>query len=360
MKAIEYYITSCLDEIQLDGELKPFVHFGITSEDINSMAYINLLRDSIQDVYIPTLTSVINIIDNFSETHRDLIMLSKTHGQNATPTTFGYQMKVFTERLVIQKKTLRKKNYRAKFGGATGGLNAHYLIYPDIEWDKLLTNWLLVKYKIHRNIFTTQVDHNDIYSEIFDIIKRINTILLDLVKDIWLYISNGYIKQLSKDLEVGSSTMPHKVNPINFENAEGNLKLSSNLCNFLSDNLPQSRLQRDLSNSTIFRNIFQPIGYSIIAMNSINQGFSKIEPNHTIIKSELFKSWEIISEPIVYQLKVWGIPDAYNKLKSITRNKNIDREALFNWIDSQEYLNTDQKNKLKTFSPQSYIPFKCV
>ena len=364
IKAIEYFLIKKYPR-KNDNPLKikesNFIHFGLTSDDINSTAYILLFRSAIFDEFIPKLSLLINKIQEFSINNEQIFMISKTHGQNATPTSLGYQIQVFVERLNIQKKKLEKLNKKqtVKFGGATGGLNVHYYCYPEIKWNEILTNWCKIKFNLIRNTFTTQVDHNDNYSEILDLIKRINVILLDFSRDIWLYISLDYIIQKPKEEEIGSSTMPHKINPIDFENAEGNLKISISQCNFLSENLGISRLQRDLSNSTIFRNVFQPIGYSLIAFDSLINGISKIEPNFIKLENDLKSCWELIAEPIVCQLKVWGIPDSYSKLKEITRrNKKITEEELKEWIETRDYLSIEQKDKLKELRPENYKPFK--
>ena len=357
IKAVEYFLIGRFKEFGVSHS--NFIHFGLTSADINSISYISLFKSAILSVYIPKLNLVYKTLLDFSHTYEKTFMVTKTHGQNATPSSLGYQIQVFNERIYNQIKQLKKKKYNCKIGGATGGLNSHYLIFPDVNWNKELSIWCTTVLGLTRNTFTSQVDHNEIYAEILSFVSRIAVILLDLVRDIWMYISMGYIKQKVVKTEVGSSTMPHKINPIDFENAEGNLKLCISLCNFFSDQLPVSRLQRDLSNSTLFRNIFQPLAYSLISFDSIVKGFSKLEPDVELINSVLEDSWELLAEPIVCQLKVWGIEDSYSKLKDLTRsNEKITREKLHSWIENSDFLTNEQKEKLKQFKPENYIPFQ--
>ncbi len=281
-------------------------------------------------------------------------MISKTHGQCAVTTSIGKELLVFHSRLSIQILKLEEIKYTSKFGGAVGNLNAHYFCFEDIDWDEIMDSFLLEEFKITRNKYTTQIDHYDNLCEIFDIIRRINVILLDLNQDIWLYISNNYFKLKINPLEIGSSTMPHKVNPINFENSEGNLHLANSLLNMFSNKLPVSRLQRDLTDSTISRNFGSALGYSMISYNSLLKGLDKLEINRKCISQDLDDNWAILMEPIQCLMKTENIKDSYEIIKVISRGKHISKETYLE-IVSDLPLSTENKNKLIELTPQTYI-----
>ena len=364
VKAVEVFVADLAEEF-LGPDIRNFVHFGLTSEDINSVSYTSLLKGAVVDVLQPTLDQLQTQLYHLGVTHKDQICLAKTHGQPATPISFGGQYLVFHSRIQRQLKLLQGVKYTCKFGGATGGLNAHYLSYPQIDWNDRLSDWIEETFELKRSTFTTQVDHNDHFAEVLDLFKRISVILLDFCVDQWLYISMNYLTQKVVATEVGSSAMPHKVNPIDFENAEGNLKVAIGLLETLSRELPRSRLQRDLSNSTVTRNIGSALGYFHIALQSILKGLSKIQVNSDQMQKDLSETPLIIAEAIQTLLRKWGIKDPYNRVKEFTRNTqkvNSEQssessiEIITDWIDTQSDLSTEQKEQLKTLRPNKYVP----
>lgn len=353
VKAVEYFLRNKINKEQ--PEICNYIHFALTSQDINSSANMLSIKNSITDVIKPTIFNITKHLQNLVLEWQDITFLSMTHGQPASPSKLGKEFKVFLNRLDVQINELDKVNYTTKFGGAIGNFNAHKLSYPDIDWVAFADNFI-ESIGLIRNRYTTQIDHYDNYSIIFDILKRINVILIDLCQDIWLYISRNIIKQKIIKGEVGSSTMPHKVNPIDFENAEGNLYIANSLFEVFSRKLPVSRMQRDLTDSTILRNIGCAFGYSLIAYKSIIKGIKKIDANTDIIKEELYANYVIIAEGIQTKLKVFGIEDSYEKLKDITRN-NLDiinlKENLINFIIGLDISN-EQKQELLAITPENY------
>ena len=325
IKALEYYIKSKLEKNGTLIYYNEFIHFGLTSQDINSVTNTLSIKRVVNDVILSKLATLLNTFNIYSDTWKNVYMISKTHGQPAVTTSMGKEFKVYKSRLKIQFDKLNNIVYTTKFGGAVGNLNAHYLCYPEYNWDKLFDEFLKNKYDIKRNQLTTQVDHYDNLCEIFDIIKRINTILLDFVQDVWLYISNEYFKLKSVQHEIGSSTMPHKINPINFENAEGNVYMANSILSMFSNKLPVSRLQRDLTDSTICRNIGVALSHSLIAYNSIFKGLNKLEINNDKIKEDLDNNWSILAEAIQCVMKTEMIPQSYEIIKGLTRGKPIDK-----------------------------------
>ena len=353
LKAVEYFIKEKFKKLGID-EYKEFVHYGLTSQDINNTAVPLMLKDCLKKSIIPSIKILLKSIRNKYKRFKNIPMLSRTHGQPASPTTFGKEFQVFHERIKVQLDSLSKIPNNGKFGGATGNLNAHYVAYPKINWDsfsdKFLKNIGLIRSKP-----TTQIEHYDNMAAIFHCLSRINTILIDFSRDIWHYISINYIKQKVNKNEVGSSAMPHKVNPIDFENGEGNLMMANKIFQFLSEKLPISRLQRDLTDSTVSRNIGIPISHTKIALNSLLKGLEKIDVNKKEIESDLENNWSIISEAIQTILRREKVPNPYEKLKQITRgNSKIDKKLYLEFIDKLPVSNKVKK-ELKNISPKNYL-----
>ena len=355
VKAVEYYIKEKLDEIHFN-KYKEYVHFGLTSQDINSVCYVIQMRNFIVDIFRPLIVNTIDALNKIIQKNQTTIMLSRTHGQIASPTTVAKEFLVYKTKLTyhLQEFEDEKFQYNTKFGGAVGNLNAHYLAYPKINWGQKLEEFLSL-FNLGRHKYTTQIDNYDYYSIIFDQVKRIQTILLDLCQDIWLYISMDYFILKKKQGEIGSSTMPHKINPINFENAEGNFQLSNTLLEFLSRKLPVSRLQRDLTDSTILRNLGTAFGYGIVGLKSLHKGLEKLEVNQEKIAKDLNNHWEVIFEGIQTVLRRENIKNAYELSKIfIENNKNPSKEEIHEFIEG---LNISQEIKLelKQITPQNYI-----
>ena len=353
VKAVEYFLKECFDRMELK-EFKEFIHFGLTSQDINNTAVPLSLKDALNDVYHPLTTDAVNSLNNLSAQWKSVAMLSKTHGQPATPTLMGKEIKVFTERLSIQLNQLKDLPFPAKFGGTVGNFNAHHAAYPKVDWIKFGNHLVNHVLGLSRTQTTTQIEHYDNLAAIFDCLKRINTILLDLTKDIWAYISMDYFKQKIKETEVSSSTMPHKINPIDFENAEGNLGVANALFEHLSAKLPVSRLQRDLTDSTVLRNIGVPLAHTIIALESLIKGLGKLLLNEETIKKDLDNNWSIVAEAIQTILRREGYPKPYEVLKDLTRtHKKITKESINDFIDKLE-IGEEVKKELKKISPSNY------
>ncbi len=352
VKAVEYFIKEQFDSLGL-SEYKEFIHFGLTSQDINNTA----IPLSFKDAMVPFL-EVLNknneLIHEFAAKWKDIPMLARTHGQPASPTTLGKELLVFHERINKQLDLLKQVPYPAKFGGATGNFNAHYCAYPDIDWNAFANEFVNDRLGLSRSYPTTQIEHFDNLAAIFDNLKRINTILIDLCRDVWQYISMGYFSQKIREGEVGSSAMPHKVNPIDFENAEGNLGIANAIFEFLSAKLPISRLQRDLTDSTVLRNIGMPLAHSLIALQSLNKGMMKLQINKESIANDLEDNWAVVAEAIQTILRREGYPKPYEALKNLTRkNEKITEEKIMSFIDT---LNVDDniKVELKAISPTNY------
>jgi len=361
VKALEYYLREKISAIlseQISTQTIPhaieFIHFGLTSQDINNTAFPLMLKDGLENIYKPLLNNLLELLKSLSEQYKNVPMLAHTHGQPASPTSMGKEIYVFYERLPKQYQQLNKLSYPAKFGGATGNFNAHFAALPDIDWVKFANQFVDKKLGLSRNQTTTQIDHYDDLAAIFDNLRRINVILIDLCRDIWLYISMEYFTQKINPDEVGSSAMPHKINPIDFENAEGNLGFANAIYDHLSNKLPISRLQRDLSDSTVLRNIGVPIAHSVLSLHSLLKGLSRLELNTNKIHSELADNWTIVAEAIQTILRHNGYPDPYNALKKLTRtNQKITQEIIHQFIDS---LNVPPKTKqqLKNITPLNY------
>ena len=353
VKAVEYFLKEKFDELGLHG-FREFIHFGLTSQDINNTALPCSLKDAWVDVLQPVLDEVVETLNEQAVQWKDVPMLARTHGQPASPTSLGKEIFVFVERLKKQKNLLETIPFSAKFGGAIGNFNAHYVAYPEIDWigfgDHLINQVL----GLERSRVTTQIEHYDNLAAFCDNLKRINTILIDLNRDIWSYISMNYFKQKIKDDEVGSSAMPHKVNPIDFENSEGNLGVANAVFEHLSAKLPVSRLQRDLTDSTVTRNIGVPLAHTLIAFKSLLKGLDKLILNSEAIHDDLQDNWAVVGEAIQTVLRREGYPEPYEALKELTRtNLRIDHKAIVKFIES---LNVDQtvKKELKKITPQNY------
>ena len=353
LKAVEYFIKEKFKKLGID-EYKEFVHYGLTSQDINNTAVPLMLKDCLKKSIIPSIKILLKSIRNKSKRFKNIAMVSRTHGQPASPTTFGKEFQVFHERIKVQLDSLNKIPNNGKFGGASGNLNAHYVSYPKINWDTF-SDKFLKKIGLIRSKPTTQIEHYDNMAAIFHCLSRINTILIDFSRDIWHYISINYLKQKVNKNEVGSSAMPHKVNPIDFENGEGNLMMANKIFQFLSEKLPISRLQRDLTDSTVSRNIGIPISHTKIALNSLLKGLEKIDVNKKEIESDLENNWSIISEAIQTILRREKVPNPYEKLKQITRgNSKIDKKLYLEFIDKLP-VNNKVKKELKNISPKNYL-----
>jgi adenylosuccinate lyase len=354
VKAVEYFIK---DKMTLEGfgSEKEFIHFGLTSQDINNTAVPMSILDSLNDVFTPLISELIKDLQNLADQWKHVPMLAKTHGQPASPTRLGKELFVFVERLNQQKEILISCKHAGKFGGATGNFNAHHVAYPSIKWVDFANNFLSTKLKIQRSQTTTQIEHYDHLSALFDAVKRINTIIIDLNRDIWTYISMDYFKQKIKKGEIGSSAMPHKVNPIDFENSEGNLGLANAIFEHLSAKLPISRLQRDLTDSTVLRNVGVPFSHSIIAIKSTLKGLNKLLLNKSAIDKDLDNNWAVVAEAIQTILRREGVENPYEMLKDLTRkNEKITKESMGEFIENLKVSN-DLKNELLKISPFNYV-----
>lgn len=358
VKAVEYYIKDRLKNSSLKDSIE-WVHFATTSEDTNNIAYALMLSDSLDKVIIPEIKKIILNLESLAVQYSNLSMLSRTHGQSASPTTFGKEMRVFSSRLNKQLNLLINTKIQAKLNGATGNWNAHIAAYPKVDWmnfsKKFIENFNKNRnQKLEANLITTQIECHDSYVTVFDTLRRINTILIDFNQDIWRYISDGWVGQTPKKGEIGSSTMPHKINPIDFENSEGNLGLANVLFEFFARKLPVSRLQRDLSDSTVERSFGVALGYSFLAYTSLLKGLSKVKVNEFIIKNELSAHPEVLAEAIQTVLRREKYPIPYETLKELTRGKEITIEDFSNFIDGLK-LPTNVKKELKKLNPSSYI-----
>ena len=353
VKAVEYYIKKEFDKLQLQ-EYKEFIHFGLTSQDINNTAIPLSVKNAVHEVYLPELENVIQLLEGMVIEYKDIPLLARTHGQPASPTRLGKEFDVFVQRLNIQKAMLLQIPNGAKFSGATGNFNAHKVAYPDIDWKAFGTNFVESALGLNYSFPTTQIEHYDSFAALCDNMKRINTILIDLNRDLWQYISMDYFKQQIKEGEVGSSAMPHKVNPIDFENSEGNLGIANAVFEFLSSKLPISRLQRDLTDSTVLRNIGVHFGHSLIGLKSTLKGLGKLLVNTTKIEDDLNANWAVVAEAIQTILRKEGYPNPYEALKELTRtNSIINREAIQQFISGLD-VEDSLKDKLKTITPFNY------
>jgi adenylosuccinate lyase len=353
VKAVEYFIKEQFDKLELEA-YKEFIHFGLTSQDINNTAIPLSVKDALEKIYYPELELLVKSLNQMVDEWRDVSMLAKTHGQPASPTRLGKEIMVFVNRLNQQIALLRSTPNSAKFGGATGNFNAHSVAYPLIDWKKFGNKFVNQRLGLEREQWTTQISNYDNLAAQFDAMKRINTILIDLCRDIWTYVSMEYFKQRIKKGEVGSSAMPHKVNPIDFENAEGNLAIANAVLEFLANKLPVSRLQRDLTDSTVLRNVGVPFAHTIIATQSIQKGLGKLLLNETAIYRDLDNSWAVVAEGIQTILRRESYPSPYEALKALTRtNEGINERSIKEFIET---LNISQslKEELKRITPRNY------
>ena len=357
VKAVEYFIKRRFDNLGIQ-DYKEFVHFGLTSQDINNTSVPLTLKECHENTYLPMMQTVIALIEEKAYEWKDIPMLAHTHGQPASPTTLGKEMMVFVYRLKRQMEYFNTIPFSAKFGGSTGNLNAHIVAYPEIDWVEFANNFVANHLGLERLQYTTQIENYDNMAAYYDNCKRINVILIDFCRDIWSYVSMEYFKQRIKEGEVGSSAMPHKVNPIDFENAEGNLGLANAIFEHLSHKLPISRLQRDLTDSTVSRNVGVPIAHSLIALKSIEKGIGKLLLNETAIERDLENNWPVVAEAIQTILRSIGYPNPYETLKNLTRtNTKVDGEAIANFIDTLE-VDDAMKARLKAITPHNYLGIK--
>jgi len=356
IKAIEYFLKERFFQSGW-GKWSEFIHFGLTSQDINNTAIPLSIKDALINVYFPILYELRETLANLAEEWKEIPMLGRTHGQPASPTRLGKEIQVFISRIDGQTKYFGQIPFSAKFGGATGNFNAHKVAYPDIDWISFANNFVNEELGLQRSHPTTQIEHYDNLAALFDNMRRINTILIDMSRDIWTYISMDYFSQKIKKGEIGSSAMPHKVNPIDFENGEGNLGYANAIFEHLSMKLPVSRLQRDLTDSTVLRNVGVPIGHSILAFNSILKGLNKLIVNRDRIKSDLENNWAVVAEAIQTILRREGYPNPYEALLELTRtNQKITSESIMKFIDNLD-LRDEIKEELKAISPLNYTGF---
>ena len=357
VKAVEYFVKQAFDELSLEP-YKEFIHFGLTSQDINNTAIPLMLKHAFLQVYMPVLNKLILKIEDLAKLWQDVPMLARTHGQPASPTRLGKEINVFAVRLKEQLHLLEQVPFAGKFGGATGNFNAHKVAYPSMDWKQFGTDFVELNLGLKHSYPTTQIEHYDHMAAFFDALKRINTILMDLDRDMWSYVSMDYFKQKIKEGEIGSSAMPHKVNPIDFENSEGNLGLANAMFEHLSAKLPISRLQRDLTDSTVLRNIGVPMGHTIIAFESSIKGLDKLLLNESKFAQDLENNWAVVAEAIQTILRREAYPNPYEALKDLTRtNQVINKDSIHAFIET---LEVDQaiKDELKTISPSNYLGIK--
>lgn len=353
VKAVEYFIKRELENLKLD-KLKEWVHFGLTSQDINNTAIPLFWKESLENEYFPSIATLVLQLKKMAVAWKDIPLLARTHGQPASPTRLGKEIMVFAERLEQQLQLLQSIPYSCKFGGATGNFNAHYVAYPKRDWIKFANEFCSNALGLQRQQYTTQIEHYDNFAAHFDGIKRINTILIDFCRDIWTYISMEYFKQKVKKGEVGSSAMPHKVNPIDFENAEGNLGVANALFEHLSAKLPISRLQRDLTDSTVLRNVGVPFAHTVLALKSIDKGIGKLLLNESKIREDLDHNWAVVAEAIQTILRRENYPNPYEALKELTRGaENINKKTIHKFIDTLG-ISASLKKELKAITPMNY------
>ena len=353
VKAMEYWLKERLGHNPEVTRVTEFIHFGCTSEDINNVSHALMLRDGRDGVLLPALDKIINRLVELAHQHAELPMLSRTHGQPASPTTLGKEMANVVYRLRRTRKAIAAVELTAKFNGAVGNYNAHLSAYPDFDWEGF-NGRFIESLGLAFNPYTIQIEPHDAMAELFDATARANTIVLDICRDIWMYISLGYFKQKLKAGEIGSSTMPHKVNPIDFENAEGNLGLANGVLRHLADKLPVSRMQRDLTDSTVLRNMGVAFGHSVLALDSCLRGLGKLEVDPQCLAADLDDCWEVLAEPVQTVMRRFAVPEPYEKLKALTRGKGISREALHAFIATLEIPATE-RDRLLAMTPASYI-----
>ena len=361
VKAVEYFIKEKLDEMEKGGlgegyfeQSREFIHFGLTSQDINNTSVPLSVKDALNEVFIPQVEELIAQLSSYAEEWKDVPMLAKTHGQPASPTRLGKEIMVFVYRLTEQLNALKACKFTAKFGGATGNYNAHHVAYPEYDWKAFGNKFVAEKLGLEREQYTTQISNYDHLCGVFDAIRRINTIIIDLDRDFWMYISMEYFKQKIKAGEVGSSAMPHKVNPIDYENSEGNLGIANAILQFLAQKLPVSRLQRDLTDSTVLRNIGVPLGHSVIAIQSTLKGLRKLILNPEALQADLDNTWAVVAEAIQTILRREAYPHPYEALKALTRtNKHMDQNTIHEFIQTLE-VSDAVKAELMAITPGNY------
>jgi adenylosuccinate lyase len=354
VKAVEYFIKERFDAIGGLEEFKEFIHFGLTSQDINNTAVPLSIKEALQNVFYPLVEELIAQLQTYADEWKDVPMLAKTHGQPASPTRLGKEIMVYVYRLSQQLESLKACPITAKFGGATGNYNAHHVAYPNYDWKKFGDRFVSEKLGLQREQWTTQISNYDNLGAVFDAMRRINTIIIDLDRDFWMYISMEYFKQKIKAGEVGSSAMPHKVNPIDYENSEGNLGLANAILQFLAQKLPVSRLQRDLTDSTVLRNVGVPMGHSVIAIESTLKGLRKLILNDAKIQSDLDNTWAVVAEAIQTILRREGYPNPYEALKALTRtNKKMTEETIHDFIQGLD-VSDNIKTELMAITPNNY------
>lgn len=355
VKACEYFLRDKLEEIGANSHVLAHVHFACTSEDINNLAYGLIQKEVRELALLPKMSVLASHLKAMSRENADQGMISRTHGQTATPTTLGRELAVFVHRLNRQIEQFRNQPILGKINGAVGAFNAHLVAYPSVNWEKVSKEFVEEKLSLDYNPLTTQIENHDSLVEYFDILRRQNTILIDLSRDIWSYISLGYFSQMTKEGEVGSSTMPHKVNPIDFENAEGNFGIANAFCQHFSDKLQISRLQRDLSDSTVLRNIGVACGHTYLGLLSLIKGFKKLKPNRERMQTDLAGAPEVLAEAIQTVMRSYGVKDSYERLKEVTRGKEIDKPILERLVRDCEELPENAKNILINLSPRDYL-----
>ncbi len=355
VKAVEYFIKEAFDKIGGLDAYKEFIHFGLTSQDINNTSVPLSIKEALEEVYYPMINELVDQLDAYAAEWKSVPMLAKTHGQPASPTSLGKEIEVFAYRLKEQIATLAACKQTAKFGGATGNFNAHHVAYPQYDWKAFANRFVSEKLGLQREQLTTQISNYDHLGSIFDAMRRINTIIIDLDRDVWMYISMDYFKQKIKAGEVGSSAMPHKVNPIDFENSEGNLGIANAIFQFIAQKLPVSRLQRDLTDSTVLRNIGVPMGHSLIAIQSTLKGLRKLILNETKIADDLNNTWAVVAEAIQTILRREAYSHPYEALKALTRtNAKMTQETIHKFIDTLK-VSEEVKNELRAITPHNYI-----
>jgi adenylosuccinate lyase len=354
VKAVEYFIKECLDKMGGFEKYKEFIHFGLTSQDINNTSVPLSVKEAIEQVYVPLLEELIEQLHDYAEEWKGVAMLAKTHGQPASPTRLGKEIMVYVYRLEEQLRSLKEVPVTAKFGGATGNYNAHHVAYPQYDWREFGNRFVSEKLGLEREQYTTQISNYDWLAAIFDAMRRINTIIIDLDRDFWMYISMDYFKQKIKAGEVGSSAMPHKVNPIDYENSEGNLGMANAVLGFLAQKLPVSRLQRDLTDSTVLRNVGVPMGHSLIAFQSTLKGLRKLILNEDKLHEDLENTWAVVAEAIQTILRREAYPNPYETLKALTRtNKKMDEKTIHDFIRTLE-VSDEVKEELMAITPWNY------
>lgn len=354
VKAVEYFIKERLDKIGDFSKYKEFIHFGLTSQDINNTSVPLSLKDALDEVFVPQVEELIALLNEYAETWAEVPMLAKTHGQPASPTRLGKEVRVFAYRMQQQLDSLKAIDITAKFGGATGNFNAHHVAYPDYDWREFGNRFVSERLGLVREQYTTQISNYDQLGAVFDALRRINTVILDLDRDFWMYISMDYFKQKIKAGEVGSSAMPHKVNPIDYENSEGNLGISNAILQFLAQKLPVSRLQRDLTDSTVLRNIGVPIGHSVIAIQSTMKGLRKLILNEERVADDLDNTWAVVAEAIQTILRREAYPNPYEALKALTRtNEKMTPETIHDFIGKLD-VSDEVKAELRAITPHNY------